>query len=237
MDESAARLVGSSAITVFLLKPHRNCEVQPYANRLPSSMEISMKTLIRSLSVAAAIAAFAVTLPAQTSTIVSGRTTISSSTFLQYVASFNVTVTDLAGNPAQTNPVTFPVTEGAIDLQTGAGEITNVGGYLFRGNSNSVRVQDFVLDSTTPASPVLTALFIVDNKLVGRRPLYQVTVPSSITLPLKPQGGIEQINGLSLTLTQAAATIFNNALIITEPVLQPGTSAGTANLYTVLAPQ
>ncbi len=197
-----------------------------------------MKILLRTLSVAAAMTAVAVTLPAQTTTtIVSGHTTIAGSTFLQYVASFGVTVTDLAGNPAQTNPVTFPVTEGALDLETGAGEIANAGGYQFRGNGNSVRVQDFVLDSTTPANPVVTALFIVNNKLIGRGPLFQVRVPAGVSLPLKPQGTVEQINGLSLTLTQAAATALNNALIITEPVLQPGEAAGTANVYAVLSAQ
>ena len=196
-----------------------------------------MKTLLRNLSVAALMTVVSASLQAQTDTIVYGRTTISSSTFLQYVASFNVTVTDLAGNPVQNTAKTFPVVEGVIDLQTGAGEVTNAGGYLFRGNGNSVRIQNLVLDATNPTNPVMTALFIVNDKLVGRQPLYQVTAPAGISLPLQPQAGTEQINGLNLTLTRAAAIILNNAIIITEPVLQPGTSAGTADIYAVLLPR
>ncbi len=195
-----------------------------------------MKTLLRSLSIAVLMTGVSVALPAQTKTIVYGRTTISNSAFLQYVASFNVTVTDLSGSPAQTNPVTFPVKEGAIDLRTGAGEVTTAGGYLLSGNGNSVRIQNFVLDATSPANPVITALFVVNDKLVGRQPLFQVKAPSGVSLPLQPQAGTEQIDGLTLTLTQAAATLLNNAIIITEPVLQTGEAAGTADVYTVLSP-
>jgi hypothetical protein len=194
-----------------------------------------MKTLLRTFSVAAAMALVSVALPAQTRTIVYGRTTISTSYFLQYVSSFNVTVTDLGGNPVQNSATTFPVTEGAIDLQTAAGEVTHSGGYVLRGNGNSVRIENLVLDTTTPAMPVMTAIFVVNDKLVGRLPLYQVTLPAGISVPLQPQAGTEQINGFSLTLTRAAATLLNNALIITEPVLQPGTAAGTADVYTILS--
>ncbi len=195
-----------------------------------------MKTLLRSLSIAALMTGVSVALPAQTSTVVYGRTTISNSAFLQYVASFNVTVTDLEGTPAQTNPVTFPVKEGVVDLQSGSSEITNAGGYLLSGMGKSVRLQNFVLDSTVPSNPVLTALFIVNGKLVGRQPLFQVRAPSGVSLPLKPLAGTEEISGIVLTLTQTAATIINNAIIIGEPVLQPGEAAGTADVYTVLSP-
>lgn len=178
--------------------------------------------------------AVSVTLPAQTRTIVYGRTTITNSAFLQYVASFNVTTTDLAGNPIQNNSTVFPVTEGAIDLRTAAGEVTNSGGYIFRGNGNSVRIENLVVDTTTPTNPVVTAIFVVNDKLVGRVPLYQVTIPAGTSLP-QSQAGTEEISGLNLTLTKAAATLLNGALIITEPVLQANSAAGTADVYAVFA--
>ncbi len=195
-----------------------------------------MKTLLRTSFAAILATAVSLALPAQTKTIVYGRTTLSSSPLLSYIASFNVTVTDLDGLSAQKNPITFPVKEGVIDLQTGAGEIVNSGGYLLKGNGNSVQIQDIVLDTTTPANPVLTAIFIVNNKLVGRAPLYQAKFPSTLTLPLKPQLGTEQITGVTLTLSKAAATILNNAIIISEPVLQADSAAGTADIYAILAP-
>ena len=195
-----------------------------------------MKTMLRHLSVAAAMTAAAVALPAQTKTVAQGHATFSSSSFLKYVASFGVTVTDLGGAAAVNTPETFPVAEGQLDLKTGAGEIATLGGYILSGNGNTVRIVDLTLDSTNPSSPVVTALFIVNDNLVGRRPLYQVTVPSGITLPLKPQGAVEQLNGLGLTLTQAAASTINSAIVITEPVLQPGESGGTLNVYAVLRP-
>ena len=195
-----------------------------------------MKSL-RILSVATMMAAFAVSLQAQTEPVVYGHTTISTSSFLQYLASFNVTVTDLSGNPVQNSSTTFPIKEGALDLQTAAVEVANAGGYIFSGNNNTVRIQDLVLDTTNPANPVITALFIVNGKLLGRQPLYYVKVPATFTLPLKPTAGTEELDGFGLTLTTAAANLLNNkALIISEPVLQPGTSAGTADIYTVLSP-
>ena len=196
-----------------------------------------MKLSLASLSLTALLAVTPATMLAQTETVTSGHTTFSSSPFLQYVASFGVTVTDLTGKPAQTNPVTFPVTEGALDLQTATGEIVNAGGYIFLGNGNSVRIQDLVLDSTNPATPGVTAIFVINGRLVGRLPLYQASAPAGFSLPLKPQSGIEQIRGLGLTLTKTAAATLNNALIITEPVLQPGSSAGTADVYAVLSSQ
>ncbi len=195
-----------------------------------------MKTLLRNFSVAAAMTAAAVALPAQTKTVTQGHATFSSSSFLKYVASFDVSVTDLGGIAAVNTPETFPVTEGQLDLKTGAGEIATLGGYILSGNGNTVRIVDLTLDSTNPSSPVVTALFIVNDILVGRRPLYQVTVPAGITLPLKPQGSLEQLNGLGLTLTQAAANTLNNAIIISEPVLLPGESGGTVDVSAVLRP-
>ena len=193
-----------------------------------------MKTRTLSLLAATFFAATSL-LPAQTRTIGYGRTVVQlSAPFLQQFASLGAVITDLSSQPLVNGTSTFRVTEGAIDLQTAAGEVEHSGGYLVVAGGTTIRIQNLTLDSSNPQAPVLTALFVVNDKFVGRIALFNLQVPAGLTLPLQPVAGVEQINGFTLFLAPAAATEIN--AIFGGPAVQAGTNLGTANVYTVLEP-
>jgi len=131
-----------------------------------------------------------------------------------------------------TGTIVFPVVSGSVDLQTGAGEVNHLGGISVNAEGISVRLQNFVLDTTK--APVLTALLIVNNKLVGRIPLWDVALPAGTTLPLPTTVGVLQVNGYAVTFDATGASIING--IFGAPAVYGGQPVGTLNLYAVLSP-
>ena len=171
----------------------------------------------------------------ETQTIVYGRTTVQfNAGFQQTLANLGATITDTNSAPLKNGSAIFTITEGAIDLKSAAGEVSHSGGYVVTIAGVSVKVLDLVLDTTTPTAPVITGLFVVNNAVLGRLPVFTVQIPSGFSLPLTPQNGVEQINGFGLLLAPGTANTFNT--LFGAQVLQAGTSVGTANVYTVLAP-
>jgi hypothetical protein len=126
----------------------------------------------------------------------------------------------------------FPITTGRVDLGTARGEISHVGGLRLRAGNTTVELTDFDID-TTPARPVLTGLVTVNGDLVGRLPLFNLTLPA-VSLPLQPQFGVVlQIPGVQLTLTDAAAGALNGVFGITA--LTGGIPIGLATTTTFVA--
>lgn len=151
----------------------------------------------------------------QTKTIAFGRTSVSlSSGFVSALQSLGLTPGVVQPSELEEGKVTFPVTGGALDLQTARGEISHSGGLTLTAGSTEVRLQSFTID-TTGSSPILTGLVVVNNKLVGRLPLFNLQLPTGLTLPLKPSGeGVLRLKGVGVTLTAPAAAalngVFNN---------------------------
>jgi hypothetical protein len=173
--------------------------------------------------------------PSQTPSVDFGRTTIQLNPgFLNSVQAQGATITDLHGNAIQNNSLTLRATGGAVDLTTSAGEVEHTGGQLINAAGTILRIQNLTLDTTNPTAPIVTAEFIVNDHFVSRMALYNVQPPAGATLPLQPQNGVLQVNGLGLTLASATASAINTAL--GGQYAQAGTPIGTANVYVVFSP-
>ncbi len=171
---------------------------------------------------------------AQARTIVYGRTNIQfSGSFQQGLASLGATVTDLSGNALKDGSTLFRATTGVIDLQTAVGEVVHAGGYIVSAGGTTITIQNLILDTTNPAGPVFTGVFSINSTVQGRFPVFSPQPPAGFSLPLQPQQGTAQINGFSLTLAPAAASIING--VFGAEVLPAGTAIGTADVYTVLS--
>jgi hypothetical protein len=169
-----------------------------------------------------------------TSTVEYGRTIlVFDPSFTSAVSSLGATLGGVGFSSVDSSGmVVFPVVSGAVDLQTGQGEVNHLGGLSVIANGLHLRLQNFVLDTT--GSPVLTALLVVNNKLIGRFPLFNLTPPAGTTLPLPTTVGILQLNGFGVTFNPiGAATI--NAIFGNSPI-PGGMLVGTLNLYAVLSP-
>jgi len=128
---------------------------------------------------------------------------------------------------------TFPITAGAVELQTARGEFDHAGGFSLSKEANQVRLVNFIIDTTT--TPVLTSLVVVNGKLVGRITLFDLQLPSGITLPLTPTAdGVVNLQGVGLTLDTAGATALNGAFTVNA--FQAGLNVGTANVISFVGP-
>jgi hypothetical protein len=124
----------------------------------------------------------------------------------------------------------FPITSGRLDTSNAKGEVGHSGGLTLTRGSTTVNLTDFVID-TTGATPRLTGLVTAGGSLVGRIPLFDITLPAGLrtplTLPAAPNTA--PIEGSQLRLTGDAATALNGAFGVTA--FSAGIPIGVASIY------
>jgi hypothetical protein len=182
---------------------------------------------------AAFLAATSVAFAQKTETVEGGRTTVTlAESFVSALSSLGVTPGTVTPTELRGAKVNFPITGGAIDLETGDGQILHSGGLTLTAGNNEVKLQSFIID-TTGAQPVITGLVVVNGKLVGRLSLFNLTPPSGVSLPLKPSYGVLETKGIGVTLTAGAAAALNEVFGI--KALAGGLDIGTADGFAILA--
>ena len=166
-------------------------------------------TFLPSIVATAVIAACSSSAMAQhTYTLHTGRTSVKlSSTFTNALADLDVSVGRVFSTEIEDGAVTFPVTGGAVDLDTASGNILHSGGLTLKAGNTQVRLESFIIDTT--AKPVITGLVVVNNKLVGRLPLFDLTLPAGFSLPLHLEGHRLILKGVGVTLDAQAAGALN----------------------------
>lgn len=163
----------------------------------------------------------------KTETIEGGRTTVAlASGFVSALGSLGVTPGTVSPTHLYNGTVSFPVTGGAIDLDTAASQILHSGGLTLTAGQTKVTLQSFIIDTT--GLPVITGLVSVDGKLLGRLPLFDLALPSGITLPLKPYDGQIILKGVGVTLDSTAAGALNSVFHVSA--FTRGFGIGTAKV-------
>ena len=150
-----------------------------------------------------------------------------SSGFVGALQSLNVSVGQVNPTMISGATATFPITGGAIDRDTGLGNLVHSGGLTFEGGSIKVRLQSFIID-TTGTKPVITGIVIVNNKVLGRMPLFDLAWPAGFSLPIKTMGNTLAIKGVGVTLDAKAAAALNSVYSVSA--FTPGFNIGTANV-------
>jgi hypothetical protein len=168
----------------------------------------------------------------KTHTVEAGRTTVTlADSFVSALKSLDVTPGTVSPTELKDGRVNFPITAGAIDLETGRGQLLHSGGLTLTAGKTEVKLQSFIIDSTG-GEPVITGLVVEDGKLVGRVPLFKIHYPDGISLPLKPDHGVLKNDDLGLSLTSTAACALNAAFHVTA--LSAGFDIGTADVAAIL---
>jgi hypothetical protein len=175
----------------------------------------------------------------KTQTVDAGLTSVKlSSTFTGALESLGVTAGTVAPTRICDGTATFPITGGAIDLDSTAGNIVHSGGLTLEAGGTEARLESFIIDttSTTPGAPVLTGLVIVNKKLVGRLPLFNIVLPPGFSLPLQAEGGfLLQLKGVDLTLTSTAAGALNSVYGLKPGTIPANLPIGTASVFAFLS--
>lgn len=162
----------------------------------------------------------------QTKTLSEGVTSVTlSSTFVDALTSLSLTPGTVAPTELERGKASFPVIGGALDLATGKGNILHSGGLTLNAGDTHVALQSFIIDTT--ATPVITGLVSVNGTLIGRIPLFDITLPAGFSVPLNPRGWVLQLKGVGLALDPAAASALSGVFKTTVPA---GLPIGTANV-------
>lgn len=169
------------------------------------------------LTFAAAITAVALTLSASSAyaqkiyVVEDGRTTLTmSKVFFADLAAIGATPTPVAGSQLLDNQIYFPITSGAISLQTAEGQILHSGGININTTTKQVKFDSFIVNTIGEESFV-TALVVVDGKFLGRIKVFDLTLPADLTLPVVPKNGDFFLAGVRWNLDPEGAAALNDA--------------------------
>ena len=167
---------------------------------------------------------------APTASIGGGSTSIRlTAPFTTTLSSLNIGVSKVEESTVRNRAIVSPVIEGALDRADARGEVQHSGGIRFGRSPVFVRFTNFILD-TTGAAPVLTADVVVNNSVVSRQPVFDVTLPT-LTLPIPNSRRLLSIPSMTLALRTESAEILNSAFTTTS--FAPGVSVGRASTLMV----
>ena len=189
-----------------------------------------MTRMLKKLCLAVAVMAAAVSISATSAlaqeiyVVEGGRTTITlTKGFIDTLANNNIVATTLYDSQLYNGKIDFPITSGAVSLKTVAGQMLHSGGINLTSGSKVVRI-DSLTFNTLSDTPFVTGLVIVDGKFLGRIKLFDVELPSDLTLPIVPKDGDFFLSDVKLTLDGDAATALNSAFSV--KVFNPGATFG-----------
>ncbi len=171
---------------------------------------------------------------AQTVATVSGQTSVAlSSTFLNALKSLGVTPGVLNPTTISSKAVaTFPITGGALDAKSAAGQITHSGGLTLTAGKTEVAIENFIID-TTGSTPVLTGIASVNGSVAGALPLFDLALPKGLKIKVV-DGIFVNLPGVGVTLSSDAAATLNKVFGVSA--FQAGLDIGTATVQTIVVP-
>jgi hypothetical protein len=181
-----------------------------------------MNRLLRKLSLAAPTAAallFASSTFAETTNSIypteGGRTTLTLSVaFLGEITAAGATATTVPGAQRDGNQISFGVSAGEINLANAEGQIIHNGGITLTAGTKQVTLDSFML-TTLGEQAYVSALVIANGRFMGRINVFDVTLPSDLTLPITPRSGDFFLGGVTWNLDPAGAAALNDALGVT----------------------
>ena len=166
---------------------------------------------------------------AQTNTAIFGETRVQlSSDFVSALGTLGVSPGTVFPTRLHRGAVNFPIVAGAIDTTTAKGELIHSGGLTLAAGTTKVQLQSFTID-TTGAKPVITGIVSVNGQLLGRLPLFNLELPSNLTLPLVPRGGWITLSGVGVKLSGTAAGALNSVFNVNA--FTEGFNIGSANVW------
>lgn len=195
-------------------------------NMFVLSLAGAMLTLLPSFTPAAQAA------KQTTVTVASGVTEVKlSEGFVSALTSLDVEPGTVEPSKIFDGTATFPITGGAVDLSTAAGNIIHSGGLTLSTRKTTVILQSFIID-TTGKTPVLSGLVVVNGTLLGRVVLFNLTLPRGFRVPLTTDGPLLNLANVKVELSSAAAGALNSVFEV--KAFKAGFDIGTADVYSLV---
>jgi len=176
-----------------------------------------MKCFFKKMCLAAAMLAVALTFSARSARaqeiypIDGGRTTVTfAPDFLTTLSTLKITPQAVTESQLYGDKIFFPITSGALSLDSARGQILHTGGLSLVAGTSSVRLYSFVINTLNDDAYV-TGLVVANGRFLGRVKVFRVELPGDLKLPLDPKDGDFFLSDVKLTLAADAATALNDA--------------------------
>ena len=122
----------------------------------------------------------------------------------------------------------FPVTTGALDLAAPRIEVDHAGGLSLTAGGTVVTLSSFIIQTDPKGESVLTGVVAVNGSLVGRIPLFDLSLSKA---KVWVQNRFTDIANVGLKLNSTAAEALSGAFHTSVPAIP----VGTAEIRTVSA--
>jgi hypothetical protein len=192
--------------------------------QLFNSAKLLLGTSFVAISVGMSLPAIA----APSADFVDGKTSVAlSSDFVNVLMKLKVTTGTIGSGRLKKSVATFPITSGAADLEPIKIEANHRGGLSLTAGQTIVQLTDYSI-TNLDGKLILTGLAKVNDSLVGRIPLFDLTLTRApITTTVGDSSRIE-VSGVKMTLTKTAATALNGGFRVVA--FKEGLNIGTAKL-------
>lgn len=122
----------------------------------------------------------------------------------------------------------FPITTGAVDLGTVQAEIDHSGGLSLTAGETHVELSSFIID-LAGNRPILTGLVVVNDDLVARLPLFDLSLEMA---QVGGDGDLLTVENVKVTLSEEAAGALNQ--VFNVQAFTQGIPIGHANVRAIL---
>jgi len=125
----------------------------------------------------------------------------------------------------------FPITTGQIDTASRSGEVDHSGGLTLTSGNNVVQLTSFAIDLYSGAAPVLTGLVAANGSLLGRVPLFDLSLAGA---QLGEEFDLLTVAKVTLTLDPVATGALNSVFGISLPTAPGAIKVGSADIAALL---
>jgi hypothetical protein len=159
---------------------------------------------------------------------VGGKTAVTlSNDFVGALTALKVTPGTIGSGRLNKGVASFPIVSGAGDLGAIKIEINHRGGLSLTAGKTSVELTDYSI-TNLDGKPVLTGLVKANDNLVGRIPLFNLTLSGGPTTQSVHSATKIELSGVKVTLTKTAADALNGVFSVTA--FKEGLNIGTAKV-------
>jgi hypothetical protein len=159
---------------------------------------------------------------------IGGRTSVAlSSDFVNALTTLKVTPGTVGNGQLKRGVASFPIVSGAGDLGTVKLEINHRGGLSLKAGSTVVELTDYAI-TNLDGKPVLTGLVKANDNLVGRIPLFNLSLTEGPKATPGHSSTQIQLKGVGVKLAKPAADALNSVFQVTA--FKEGLNIGTAKV-------
>jgi hypothetical protein len=157
-----------------------------------------------------------------------GRTFVTlSSDFVGALTTLKVTPGTIGSGRLKNGVASFPITSGAGDLGAVKLEVNHRGGLSLKGGNTIVELTDYAI-TNLDGKPVLMGLVKANDSLVGRIPLFDLTLSSGPKTNAVHGATQITVSDVKVTLSATAAAALNDVFKVSA--FQAGLNIGTAQV-------